>query len=186
MKMWGGVLTVLLALPAVAQTVPYVTSDGTALMIAPPPDRVYLFADDCLYINGPFYICDQLNAWETLELPEDLQGVGFQFEGGITASVEVMASVWVGIQVRAQRYTRYQSDSLITEELTRIDDFPAVTDIQLRQRDGVDVVIARTHLLLHELDLTAETTQVADSYTPEHAARHAEMLAGITHEWSFD
>lgn len=156
------------------------------ILAQPTFAQKYLSSDDCLYINGPFYMCDQVNAWETLELPEDLQGVGFQIEGGITASVEVMASVWVGIQVRAQRYTRFQGDTLITEELTRIDDFPAVTDIQHGQQNGQDVVIARTHLLLHELSLRAETTQAGDSYTPEHAERHAEMLAGITHEWSFD
>ncbi len=166
MRMWAALLTVFLALPALAQE--------------------YLFSDDCLYINDVFYMCDQVNEWVTLELPEDLQGVGFQFKDGINASVEVMASVWVGIQVRAQRYSSEGSDLLIPEELTTIDGFPAITHIQLTQWNGQDVVIVRTRLLLHQVSLRAETTQFANNYTPEHAARHAEMLAGITHEWSFD
>lgn len=198
MKMRAVLLAALLfALPATSQTVPSVTSDGTPLMphvnadgsitmIAPPPDITYLFASDCLYINEPFYMCDEVNTWETLELPEDLQGVGFQFEGGITATVEIMASVWVGIQVRAQRYTAEGTTLLLPEALTTIDGFPAITHILLQQQDGEDVVISRTQLLLYRLSLYAETMQLGSTYTTEHAARHAEMLAGITHEWSFN
>lgn len=182
------------ALPATSQTVasdgalltPHKNADGSITMIAPPPDRAYLFSDDCLYINGPFYMCDEANAWQTLELPEDLQGVGFEFESGITASVEIMASPWVGIQVRAQRYSRDASNPRFPKELTTIDGFPAITRIFLTQQYGEDAVVSRTFLLMYELNLRAETMQIASSYTPEHAARHAEMLAGITHEWSFD
>ncbi|MBL1436513.1 MAG: hypothetical protein COB08_009985 [Rhodobacteraceae bacterium] len=198
MKMREVLLAALIfALPATSQTVPSVTTDGTLLMphlnangtitmIAPPPDRTYLFSDDCLYINEPFYMCDEVNTWETLELPEDLQGVGFQFEGGITATVEIMASVWVGLQVRAQRYSTEGSDLLLPEELATIDGFPVTTHIQLKQQNGEDVVVSLTRLLLYRVSLYAETMQLGSTYTSEHAARHAEMLAGITHEWSFD
>ncbi len=172
MKMWTALLSVFFAVPAAAQTVPAMTSEST-----------YLFADDCLHINDVFYMCDQVNAWKTLELPEDLKGVGFQFEGEIRATVEVMASPWVGIQVRHNG--RGSSPNTI-KELVKVDFFPAITTIYSAGQGAQAIMVASTTLLLHELDLRAETRQTGSTYTPKHAARHAEMLAGITHEWSFD
>jgi len=172
MRVCATLLSVFFTLPAAAQTVPAVTSESA-----------YLYADDCLYINDVFYMCDQVNAWETLELPEDLRGVGFEFEGEIRATVEIMASPWVGIQVR---HNGRDSSPNMVEALVKVDFFPAITTIYSVGQGAQAVMVASTTLRLHELDLRAETRQTGNSYTPDHAARHAEMLAGITHEWSFD
>jgi len=157
-----------------------------ALIIAPPvlgqSTGIYP-PEDCVYVGGPIYMCDTAHNWAILDLPEDLTGVGLTFGNGITAQVNVMASVWVGIQVRAQKYSRDGIEGLISETLTKIDGYPAITYVFRDTRDGQDVVVARTELLLYQLSITAETTQTGTTYTAEHSAQHSDVLADILYNW---
>ncbi len=159
-----------------------------ALLFAQPvlgqstEDYVYP-PEDCVYIGGPIYMCDPAHEWATLDLPEDLTGVGLTFDNGITAQVDVMESVWVGIQVRAQKYSSDGIEGLIEETLTKIDGYPAITYVYRDTRDGQDVVVARTELLLYQLSISAETTQAGTTYTAEHSAQHSGVLAGILYDW---
>lgn len=143
-------------------------------------------AKDCLHVGGPIYMCDPTNDWIEVELPEDLRGVGLDFGDGINAQVDVVANPLIGIQIRAQRPDIRNHPPGTTEALTKVDGFPAISYITILDQGGPRVVRVRTELLLHQLSLSAETVQPGDTYTPEHAARHAEMLRGITHEWSFE
>lgn len=138
----------------------------------------------CLYIGGSFYMCDPHHEWATLRLPEDLEGVGISFDNGIEAQIEVMFSPWVGIQVRGgEGITDFEG--FIAEELTKVDQFPAATRISHTQRNERDGILVETWLWLAQELFTAETFLIGDRYTLEHAAQHAEMLAAVTHSWSF-
>lgn len=138
---------------------------------------------DCQQVNGPVYMCDHSRDWETLDLPEDLAGLGFQFNFGTQAALTVAHSAYVGIQVRAQKYSSAEIDGLIAEELTKIDGYPAITYIYRDARGGREVIVASTNLLLYKTSITAETTQQSDVYTPEHRSQHDLMLAGIHYYW---
>lgn len=144
-----------------------------------------LFAyEDCKSISSPIQICDPVRDWAHLELPEDLEGVSFTFNNEIEATIEVMVSPWIGIQVRASRYDNRNYPTLMAEEFAKIDGYPAITYIFPQERDGQSGIVAETRLLLPEISISATTFQPAATYTPEHAMRHAEMLAGITYKWS--
>jgi len=160
----------------------------SALLMAPPvlgqSTGEYIYPpDDCIYVGGPIYMCDPAHEWTTLDLPEDLTGIGMTFDNGITAQVDAMESVWVGIQVRAQKYSSYGIEGLIEETLTKIDGYPAITYVYSEMRDGQSVVIARTDLLLYQLAISAETEQASTTYTAEHRAQHRDVLAGILYYW---
>jgi len=145
---------------------------------------VYIYPpEDCDYVGGPIYMCDPAHDWGELDLPEDLTGVGLTFENGITAQVDAMESVWVGIQVRAQKYSSYGIEGLIEETLTKIDGYPAITYVYPEMRDGQSMVVARTDLLLYQLSISAETAQAATTYTSDHRAQHSDVLAGILYYW---
>ncbi len=152
-------------------------------MLAQSANEYIYPPEDCVYVGGPIYMCDSAHQWAILELPEDLTGVGLTFENGIIAQVDAMESVWVGIQVRAQKYSSYGIEDLIEETLTKIDGYPAITYVYPEMRDGQSMVIARTDLLLYQLSISAETAQAATTYTPEHRAQHSDVLAGILYYW---
>lgn len=139
--------------------------------------------EDCQHINGPIYMCDPYRDWQGLDLPEDLAGIGFQFNFGTQAELTVAYSDWVGIQVRAQKYSSADIENLISEELTKIDGYPAITYIYKARRYGHEVVVASTTLLLYKTRVTAETYQQDEVYTPEHRSQHDLMLAGIIYYW---
>ena len=161
-----------------------------ALLLAPPvfgqsTDAYTGAPDGCVYIGGPMDMCDPAHDWVILQLPEDSTGVGLTFENGIIAEVDATESVWVGIQVRAQKYSSYGIDGLISETLTKIDGYPAITYVFGDVRDGENVIVARTKLLLYRISVTAETAQAATTYTPEHRAQHSDVLAGIVYNWDY-
>ncbi len=140
--------------------------------------------ETCLYIGGSFYMCDPQHEWITLRLPEDLEGIGISFDNGIKAQIEVMVSPWVGIQRRGgESITDFEG--FIAEELTKVDQFPAATRITHQQRNEQDGILVETWLWLDQQVFSAETFLIDDRYTLEHAAQHAEMLAAVTHSWSF-
>ncbi len=151
-----------------------------------PAQAQLIDATDCLAVGGPIHICDPDHSWVALDLPEDLAGARTEFNDGISAQVEVAANPLVGIQVRAMRPDIRRHPAGTTEHLTKIDGFPAITYVSRTNGSGVDQIEARTELLLFQLVVTAETIQRGDSYSAEHAARHAEMLHSIIHEWSLE
>ncbi|HIP21993.1 MAG TPA: hypothetical protein EYG79_00110 [Rhodobacteraceae bacterium] len=162
----------------------------SALLLAAPvlaqsTDEYIFPPEDCVYVGGPIYMCDPAHEWAILELPEDLSGVGLTFENGITAQVDAMESVWVGIQVRAQKYSSYGIEGLISESLTKIDGYPAITYVYSEMRGGQNMVVARTELLLYQLSISAKTEQASTTYTAEHSAQHSDVLAGILYYWDF-
>ena len=169
MNIWNAILaSIVFALPAVAR-------GGSDEYIYPP--------EDCTIIGGPIYMCDQTRDWQILDLPEDTTGVGFQFDAGVQAEISMLQSPMVGIGNRAQMYSSGNIDRLISEELTKLAGYPAITYIFLRDIDGKDFVVSKTKLLLSDIVLHATTTQQSDKYTPDHRFYHDEMLAGILYYW---
>ncbi len=151
--------------------------------LAQAPGSTLYPPEDCTPVGGPVYMCDPAHEWRILDLPEDMTGIGATFENGITAEVNVVQSPWVGIQIRAQKYSSYGLEGLIGESLTKIDGYPAITYIFREVRDGQSMIVARSRLLLYQLSITAETARPGSTYTAEHSAQHRDVLAGILYYW---
>lgn len=140
----------------------------------------------CMIIIEPIYICDEMNEWGYVDIPENT-GVGIEFDDGITAITSGVFSPWTGIQVRMNRPDRNQVYPSDTAVLTKIDRFPVITVISsFELTNGQIYTKARTTLRFNWYSFDAETTQIGDVYTAEHAARHADMLKALRHEWSFE